>query len=118
MFGNSVIALHGQIIRKRKQLELAYNILHPNQKMRLVPRAESSIKIVFLSIVPSYSCIAKKVDGPGFGIVCVGTSARFQMHSTFENVLPLLVHREREQKSLRSSSSSSYARAAAVAGAP
>ena len=59
----------------------------------------------------------KKVDGPGFGIVCVGTSARFQMHSTFENVLPLLVHREREQKSLRSSSSS-YARAAAVAGAP
>ena len=82
-----------------------------------VPKVVS--KIVFLllhcTFLQSYD---KKVDGPGFGIVCVGTSARFQMHSTFENVLPLLVHREREQKSLRSSSSSYARAAAAVAGAP
>ena len=87
-------------------------------KMRLVPSVDSRSKKFHCTYIHSYSRITKKVDGPGYGIVCVGTSARFQMHSTFENVLPLLVHREREQKSLRSSSSSSYAIAAAVAGAP
>ena len=72
-------------------------------KMRLVPSVDSRSKnsVSFhCTFIQSYK---KNIDGPGFGIVCVGTSARFQMHSTFENVLPLLVHREREQKSLRSS---------------
>ena len=92
---------------------LTFNI----SKYAWYPEPKTVSKIVFLSLVHTFiQLYNKKVDGPGFGIVCVGTSARFQMHSTFENVLPLLVHREREQKSLRSSSS--YARAAAVAGAP
>ena len=102
------------ILWKRKQLELcvfAVNI----SKCAWFPELRAGAKVVFLSIVPSYDHKTSiEVDVLGFGIVCVGTSARFQMHSTFENVLPLLVHREREQESLRSSSS--YARAAYSSG--